>query len=400
MRLLPLVAAIWMTTAASAQDKQLAALHATLVGLHAAEPSYESNGARPELTLAKHQLRDWIDAQLAPLDNAVDESALADRINHELSAVSVAGAKDDQNLLGSLGEVRISREPGLLITTTRVGILCQYDDSAYAYKFLNGHWQRIWESEQNDYSPKMYAPQHIVAVHVWQRFKDGREEGPPFVLTLGHEWGCASFWHPVHYRVWRVDSSGSILLIDGSEFAYLRAGSFAVGSIGQDWPPDSPVDVLVEFTVMSIDAGAHSREAIRHFLIAGAQVRRVDPVALGPRDFVDEWLTRGWYESAGWSASPIMQQWHRKLYADFVAGRFIDATLHCRTPDLWQVTLEPHDAKKDFEPKPDVYFLVRWRPPYHFTMVNISDKPWPRCTQEDPQADEWRTLFSTQEWRW
>jgi hypothetical protein len=32
-------------------------------------------------------------------------------------------------------------------------------------------------------------------------------------------------------------------------------------------------------------------------------------------------------------------------------------------------------------------------------MTEISYKPWPRCTQKDPQADEWRTLFSTQEWR-
>jgi len=50
-------------------------------------------------------------------------------------------------------------------------------------------------------------------------------------------------------------------------------------------------------------------------------------------------------------------------------------------------------------PEPEVYFLVRWRPPYHFTMMEISHKPWPRCTQEDREADEWRTVFATQEWR-
>jgi hypothetical protein len=270
MRLLALAAAVWMTTVAFAQDKQLAALHATLLKLRAAGPNYETNGASPELTVAKHQLRDWIETQLAPLDNAVDEKALSDRINHELSAVNVAGEKDDQNLLGSLDEVRISRESGPLIITTGVGILCQYDDSAYGYKLVNRRWQRIWESEQNDYSSKKYAPQHIAAVHVWQWFEDGQEDGPPFVLTLGYEVGCASTWHPVYYRVWRVDSSGSKLLIDGSEEAWLRAGDFAVGSVAQD-PRDknSPVDVLVEFTVRSIDGGVHSREAIRHFLING-----------------------------------------------------------------------------------------------------------------------------------
>jgi len=63
--------------------------------------------------------------------------------------------------------------------------------------------------------------------------------------------------------------------------------------------------------------------------------------------------------------------------------------MHCETPDLSQVTFEPDNAK-DFAPEPSVYFLVRWRPPYHFTMMDISDKPWPRCTQEDREADEWR----------
>jgi hypothetical protein len=93
-----------------------------------------------------------------------------------------------------------------------------------------------------------------------------------------------------------------------------------------------------------------------------------------------------------------LKQWHQRLRADFVAGQF-DDTMHCETPDLSQVTFEPDNAK-DFAPEPSVYFLVRWRPPYHFTMMDISDKPWPRCTQEDREADEWRTLFNTQEWRW
>ena len=84
---------------------------------------------------------------------------------------------------------------------------------------------------------------------------------------------------------------------------------------------------------------------------------------------------------------------------EFVGGEFSYPTMHCETPDLWQVTFEPRNARKDFEPEPTVHFLVRWRPPYHFTLMEISDKAWPACAQEDRQADEWRTLFSTQEWR-
>ena len=401
MRCIPLALALLMTGMASSQDAQFGALRATLANLHskAAAATIESPAPGPELTVAKHQLRDWIETQLDSLKDLDGEKALSDHIDAALKTVGVASASDDQNLLGSLGGVRFSNESGMLIVTTGVGILCQYDESVYGYKRVDSHWRRVWETEQNDYSPGKYAPQHIVAVHVWQAFKDGHEQGPAYVMTLGNAWGCASTWHPVYYRVWRVNPSGSNLLVDDSEVAWLRTETYAVGSIAQDRTNDNaPVDVLIEFTERSIGEGV--REAIRHFLINGDQVRRVDPVALSPRDFVDEWLTRDWKESAAWSASPALGQWHGRLHRDWVGGEFSNTTMHCQSPDLWQVTFEPHNAQKNFEAEPDVFFLVRWRPPYHFTMTEISDKPWPRCTQKDPEADAWRTLFSTQEWRW
>ena len=41
-----------------------------------------------------------------------------------------------------------------------------------------------------------------------------------------------------------------------------------------------------------------------------------------------------------------------------------------------------------------VYFIVRWRPPYVFSMVKVSAAPTPGCTEKDPGADdEPRTLF-------
>jgi hypothetical protein len=209
-------------------------------------------------------------------------------------------------------------------------------------------------------------------------------------MTLGNFWGCASTWHDVTYRVWRLDQTGAKLMIDRTEGAWLRTGAYIVESIGQRWE-DKALDILIEFTEGSIDVVVHNREAIRHFLIDGDRVTRVDPVALSPRDFVDEWLTRPWEESLHWSGSSTLQRWYSKLHADFVFGQFGE-TMHCGTPDLWQVALTPDGGSQ-------LYFLVRWRPPYHFTMVNVGDRPWPRCAEKDPDADAWRTLFATQDWR-
>jgi hypothetical protein len=170
MRLVPFALSLLIAAAASAQDARLDALHATLVTVHSHNPevNYETLGATPELTVAKHQLRGWIESRLGALKDLEHLEATANEINEVLKGVSVNDPKDDQNLLGSLGDVRFSSEGGLLMITTAVGILCQYDESAYAYKSINGQWQRIWESEQNDYSPKKYTPQHVVAVQAWQ----------------------------------------------------------------------------------------------------------------------------------------------------------------------------------------------------------------------------------------
>jgi hypothetical protein len=371
---------------AAAQDAQLTAVHATLVELRSQAPDPETMGASEKLTVAKHQLRDWIDIK-----------PFAFRINGALKTVSAGGSDDDQNLAGSLAEVRFNEEGGLLIVVTGVGIICQDDESAYAYKKIEKRWRRVWESEQNDYRKGQYNPQLIDAVHIWQKFDAGHADGPPFVMTLGNLWGCGSFWHSVTYRVWRIDTASPKLLIDRTEGAYMRTAAFIIGSIGQEYDEKS-VDVLIEFTEGNIDVGVHNREAIRHFLIDGDRVARVDPVALSPRDFVDEWLTRPWEESKRWSASPDLKQWFARLQSDRGGSRF-DETLHCATPDLWEVTLTHYGEQKGPAGFPDHFFLVRWRPPYHFTMVDVSTTPWPRCTEKDPDADAWRTLFATQDWR-
>lgn len=380
-------------------DPQLGALHKTLQSLHAqTDVSAVNLGDGPNLTRAKHQLRDWIESQLGPIEKEGDETKVSERLNKALEKVSVSRSLYDQNLLGSLGGVSLEWESGLLVVITRVGIVCQQDHSAYAYKRINGKWQRIWESEQNDY--RNYAPQHLNAVHVWQSYEDGKQAGPVYILTLGNEWGCASIWHRVYYRIWRVDSSGSKNLVDEFGDAYLRSQSYIVGSIVNSPAHFSgPVDALIEFSQQSVDGGVHNREAVRHLLIEGDRVRRVAPIALSPRDFVDEWMTRPWAESQEWSSSPDLSMWHSKLHADLVGGSFVGDTMHCQTPDLWQVGFKPQDAQRNFQPEPSIYLLVRWAPPYNFALADINNSPWPQCTQVDQEADKWHTLFSTQEWR-
>jgi hypothetical protein len=402
LRLLILVAFCWPGLA---DDVQLDALRSSLSGMRVKQPeSGGSRGATPQLTVAKHQLRNWVESRLTALTQRGDEGELERKLNSELREAKLScGYRHpleqqpcpDWTFSGFLGDLKIRRHEGFLVVQTALGIECGFDESAYLYSWSGEGWKRVWQTEQNTYTEKEYHPQtlHSVLISPYNKANEY------MVLTLGSESWCSSNWHTVYYRMFRLGPDPQAgPLLEGSEFAYLAHYRPVQGGVGLD-------DVLVEFTIGSIDGGVLTREAVRHYKIDHGEVRRVDPLALSPRDFVDEWLTHDWKETAHWSESVnrrSMLEWHGKLHKDFVSGDFIYPTKHClKTPDLWQVGIDFSDPPTpvDSEPK-GTYFLVRWRPPYQFTMVQVSNRPSPECTEEDRKADdEPRTLFPVQEWR-
>jgi hypothetical protein len=93
-----------------AQDTQFKALQATLASLrgHCHDEYTELRGAGPQLTVAKHQLRDWVESRLTQLP----EQGNANRVSKELNeAVDQAKLREyescDQNEIGLLGQVEI-----------------------------------------------------------------------------------------------------------------------------------------------------------------------------------------------------------------------------------------------------------------------------------------------------
>jgi hypothetical protein len=388
---------------AFAADPQIDALRASLLEIRKEpEKSAGPRGATSQLTVAKHQLRDWIESQLPALAERGDEGELERKLNSELrDAKLFCGEGQSQQcpnwfLNGFLGSLALKRQSGFLIIQTGIGIECGFDESAYVYSWSSEGWRRVWQTEQNTYTKKEYRPQILNAVLI-SPYSKGNDY---LVLTLGSESWCASTWHDVYYRAYRMGpdlETGPLL--EGAEWAWL----------GKHYPPIqgsvSTGDVLVEFTLSSIDGGVHNREVVRHYRIDRDKITRVAPVALSPRDFVDEWLNTDWKESGLWSEPEnrgATRDWHTKLHKDHVFGEFLYPTRHCAaTPDLWQVGVDFSDPATPIgAPPKGTYFLVRWRPPYQFTMVQVSERASTACSEEDRNADdEPHTLFPVQEWR-
>jgi hypothetical protein len=148
-----------------------------------------------------------------------------------------------------------------------------------------------------------------------------------------------------------------------------------------------PESMLVEFAVGGTGYG-YPHKAMRHFEVRNGRAIQIDPIAPTLRDFVGQWLSAPWTESAARSESVSLKDWHVKLHRDDGMGDFPDPAMRCSSSaDLWQISTHLYEAPRN-------YFLIRWRLPYHFTMVGVSDGPYADCTTLDAQGDRHPALIS------
>ena len=365
---------------AFAQDPQLAALRATLAPLREHANDRMSNdhgnarGATPVLTIAKHQLRDWIETRLAKFPQDGDTALLAAELHDGLREARLFCDSCFPSFLGYVDDVQVNRDQGFLIVRTSAGIWCGYDDSAYVYQWSAGRWRRIWQSEQDTYTSRGYLPRILYSVEV----SPPDDEGHHLVMALGSRPGCSVAFQPVYYSVWRIGTAKPLL--DRAEFASVAEFPPVKGRLGSD-------DALIEFTAGGTGYG-EGHEAVRHFILRQGLMTQVEPIAPNPRDFVEEWLASKWTQSAAWSESESLESWHAKLHREDGMGDFPDPTQHCATrPGLWQVGIKLHDVPGE------TWYLVRAKPPDRFSMVSISNQPDPDCMEAARSGDWPRTLF-------
>jgi hypothetical protein len=402
-------------------DPALDRIHAQLMPVRAAHKAHTpvayhdagggDRGAVPGLMDVKHELRDWIETRLRQFPRKDDPGGLAKTLNAELDAADLTCSAPRQphrceandygfDGTGYITGVSIATDSvaqGIFVVETDIGILCGTDESAYVYEWKDNRLRRILDDEQIIAPGKLYTPQRIDAVHVTPPMEKSRARN---VLVLGHEEWCSSTWYDTYHRIWRTTADGksAMLLLSNATWSWLNNDPPIEGSINSE-------EALIEFRVRSLDTGVHSYETIRRYALDGSQPYRIDPIALGPRAFTEEWLKADWNDASDWSgpaSAAALRAWHGKLHTENLAGEFRD-TRHCGPhSDLWQVGIDFAKEDQDINAKQGyvgrIYFSVRWSPPYHFQMVAVGTKPSAACHQVDEDADADRTLFPIQDW--
>lgn len=308
----------------------------------------------------------WLDERLSAVPRDIAPETLQQQLTAVLGPQGMDGAcviePDSTDSVGALS-VAVRREGPYLLVQSTVGIACGGDEVAALYAWNDG-WRRFWRSQ----SP---SPQRIAQVQA--------EPAAGLVMALSHDEWCTSNWRQVGLRLWRAAPGRAVVpLLDRADFAFMPDvdGPLSGRLVGGD--------LYVEYLVGSVDMARHSRRAIHHYRFADGRLRRLDPFARSPTDFVDEWLSQPWPGATALTepaARDALERLHAVLRgrggAPTQSGEFQGEPQRCRRdPSLWQVRM----SFADLPPRRrDVAFLVRWKEPGRLRLVAARFRPWPDC---------------------
>jgi hypothetical protein len=277
---------------------------------------------------------------------------------------------------------RPSDDPDKLTVIVGAEIPCGADEVVYLYDYSQGPRRRVLESHgTRDHDESLYK------VHLSKLDALGNQ----LFLTSRLAVQCASSWNGVSYDLFRLSGTAAVPILSGEHTIWF----------GSDYPYQvrlDPGELLMEIRAGSIDGGIHNRAHVLHFKIDGSTVERVDPVALQPQDFVDEWLTRPWSEMESRSstdASGKMQKWHEFFAGESTFGEFQFVQACEAKAGQWQVGIDMQTVKgKELPEDLSLYFLVQQSEEHRFKMVDIGFERQAGCPGESRPSLASPTLFA------
>ena len=355
-------------SAAFAQDAALARLKQAVTRAHSQQETQQ--GDQSASIAAVHEaLRSWIESRL-PRDiySLASESWHAQEfIRTELTEAGLLesdSAREDLNWQDPgfsfvRVEVKLLTEvPDTLVVTAGVSVPCGEDAAVYLYRFDSNGRSLIasdhpgakwgWGSAETELSAPDSQGRRLLLVH-WTSVQ------------------CGSTWMGMKYTVRRLGpAKPPELLLSGEHGFWFEEDAFFL----------APDELLVEVVDTGIDTERRTF-TLRYSFADGS--KRVEPFALQPQDFAQEWLTRPWSEIEPLSA-PATEKWHAVLHAAFILADYTNVIACASKPDRWMIgfNIRTVGEKKLGEPI-DRYFLVHDLGHYHYQMEAVSEKPFEGC---------------------
>lgn len=295
---------------ATAQQVQTVRQHLLALPIVNGLESDVSSEAQETIASMKASLKDFMAASMrcaGPDPNPV-------KIQKELSAKTHAFALENRaygvnelpkeaNNYGFQLMFDVRRGPdhsGLIGITSTFQIECGMDSVLVLFASEKDSWKEVlqWTSK----------PYKTVAGAFWSfdyQVSPPDEAGHWFVVTKSIDPWCSSTWSMIHYSVLRPVPGNPTpdRIFSGSDSIWWGSEDFGILSVDTH-------KFDLRFHAESIDGGIHNRVWVRDFSVIGNTVHRIPPLAVSPRDFVDEWVVSPWKVAAQWSEPTALERLH------------------------------------------------------------------------------------------
>jgi len=160
----------------------------------------------------------------------------------------------------------------------------------------------------------------------------------------------------------------------------------------------TPTEMTVEFVDFSVSRGVHHRTRVKRYALAPT-AQRVDPFALQPQDFAEEWLTGPWTEMESQSA-PATHVLHEALGGGFVLGDYLEFTQCASDQPVWLAAFKISSVKDKDLPKPgELYLQVRDLGDHRYRMESASSIRPASCKAEPGDPSDKHPWLSEEEIR-
>jgi len=368
----------------TATAAQVGAARKALLGLPVGDFQTDvSLAARHTIQSMQSAIGKFVGAYMACVAAQPDPARIQKELSDQSHALRLpAGNMSNDQIPPDLGkygfelwfDVKSTPEQRLIAVKAGFDIACGSDTMLTVFAPEGDSWKEVlrWQSQ----------PYKTVA-GAFEAFDYGisppDESGNWYAVAHSIMPWCSSTWSSIRYAVLRssADPLKPKVLMSRSDSMWWGSEDFGKLVVSRD-------SFDLRFHSNSIDGGVHNRVWIRHYAVHGDAVRRAQPVAVSPRDFVDEWIVSPWRDASAWSSrqSPEqLSQMHATLHKlnHHFGFDFKSAQKCSGTPPTVQVEIT--QIKDRGEDGDTFYFKVVGNGT--FQMKSVSTSPDSKCGGAD-----------------
>ena len=291
----------------------------------AVQPDGVVDDIGPVIAAQRLAFRDWMESRLPEKRRTLagEWETLGADMDAALGSAGLKAAKTEDFKFGYAGLRThwFPELPDVLFVVASVSIPCGTDDTVYA---------RIDSRRRGGRAFWKITRKRSSAIR-WEgsNYRSRTRKAGGLLLTKRISTQCASTWMMTAYDVYRFGEGLPKQLLAEQHSTYM-------GEDRLEYVLE-PERLWVELVDASVGIDIpFSRTQVHGYDLSGARARRIEPVALQPQDFAEEWMTRPWPEMRAMS-DPATAEFHERLAADYFVRASISGSEGAtdRTALLW-----------------------------------------------------------------